>query len=323
MRWCAGIMAVGLCLAGWAGAQEASNGGVGKLPHIQIDVKRQQVRVECESLDVEAPLEFLCVVNGTNEHEALLRSAVKPSHLHTALLMLGLQPGSPVRYVAANQSWLPPHGPPLHIFLEYQKDGRPVRLPAYRWMRSVKTKKPMPMLTWIFAGSRVMEDGAYAADATGYLVSIVNFELTVIDIPDLASSDNEKLEWERDPEVIPKGGTPVTMVIETVGPEAKASATAATAPVESARPTDQDLNAARVTTDQARMEALRRRWEQAVAPQSEALRQAAQAHYEVIGAMRREQQRLVDEAERIQRVIDQLERQYQNMTTPRPEPAGK
>ena len=50
-----------------------------------------------------------------------------------------------------------------------------------------------------------------------------------------------------------------------------------------------------------------------------ALREAAQAQYDVIRELRREQQRLIDEADRIQRLIDELERKYQDMTTPRPE----
>src|SRR5690348_755269 len=68
----------------------------GKMPHLEVDVKKKQVRVECEALNVEMPLEFFCCVTGTNEHESVLRSAVKPSHLHLALLMIGLKPGEPV-----------------------------------------------------------------------------------------------------------------------------------------------------------------------------------------------------------------------------------
>jgi hypothetical protein len=67
------------------------------------------------------------------------------------------------------------------------------------------------------------------------------------------------------------------------------------------------------------VKALRSKWEQKVAPQNKALREAAQAHYEVINALRREQNRLIDEADRVQRVIDQLQKEYQDMTTPRPE----
>ena len=54
-------------------------------------------------------------------------------------------------------------------------------------------------------------------------------------------------------------------------------------------------------------------------PNADALRKAAQQHYETINALRQEQNRLIDEADRIQRVIDQLQKEYQDMSTPRPE----
>jgi hypothetical protein len=189
---------------------------VGKLPYITFDVKRKQVRVDCESLAVEAPLEFFCVVVGGSEHETVLRTPAKPSDVHTALLALGLQPGKPVHYDEATKQWTPPKGPPLEIHLEWEKDGKTVSVPAYRTMRDVKTKKEMKPLHWVYTGSRVMEDGVFAADVNGYVVSIVNFEMTLIDIPEIASSSNETLEWERNPDVAPPAHTKVTMVIEPV-----------------------------------------------------------------------------------------------------------
>jgi hypothetical protein len=48
---------------------------------------------------------------------------------------------------------------------------------------------------------------------TGYLLSVCNFDLTVIDVPALVSSANETLEWERDPTTTPKAGTTVWLVI--------------------------------------------------------------------------------------------------------------
>ena len=295
----------------------------GKLPHLAVDVAAKRIAVECEALNVTMPLEFFCVVNGTSEHESVLRSPVKPSDLHLALLMIGLQPGEPVHYSPTKKSWLPPHGPPLQIFCEYQKDGQTVRDPAYRWMRNVKTKEPMPPLTWIFAGSRVMPDGVYAADTTGYLVSVVNFDLTVIDIPALASSANETLEWEYNPDVVPPSGTKVTMILEPAGkveaPE-RLHTTAPTSALLQRSSASPPPGNEKVTADEARMQALRQRWQDAVRPHDLALREAAQAHYEVINELRREQHRLIDEADRIQRLIDQLEKDYQDMTTPRPEP---
>ena len=55
-----------------------------------------------------------------------------------------------------------------------------------------------------------------------------------------------------------------------------------------------------------------------MAPRSRALREAAQAHFEVVESLRKEQQRLISEADLIQRSIDEIEKEYQDLTTPQP-----
>src|SRR5690349_11755597 len=133
-----------------ANAAEPAKPDASNMPHMSVDVKKKQIRVECEALAPQMPLEFFVCMAGTAEHESVLRSSVKPSHLHLGLLMLGLEPGEPVRYSKAADKWLPPHGPPLQLFAEWQgKDGKTVNVPAYRLMRGVKSKKPMPAMTWI------------------------------------------------------------------------------------------------------------------------------------------------------------------------------
>src|SRR5438552_3688651 len=92
-----------------------------------------------------------------------------------------------------------------------------VTLPAWRLMREIKSQREMPPTTWIFAGSRVLDNGVYAADQTGYLISIVNFDLTVVDTPRLASNANETLEWKTNLDVMPATGTKVTLLIEPAG----------------------------------------------------------------------------------------------------------
>jgi hypothetical protein len=298
----------------------------GKLPHVRVDVKTRQVRVDAETLAVDAPLEFFAVMNGTSEHESVVRSPAKPSNVHLGLVMLGLEPGSPVQFSEATKQWLPPHGPPLRITMEYEQDGKPVSVPAYRWMREIKTKRPMPPMTWIFAGSRVMGDGNYAADVTGYLVSVVNFDLTLIDIPQLASNENESLQWERNADVMPPAGTKVTMVIEPAGASDPAKpngapTTTRTTSEKAAAPTTAPAGALTdVAADEAMIARLRERWDKAVTPHGAALRDAAQTHYDVINQLRREQLRIINEADKVQRLIDELEKNYQDLTTPRPEP---
>ncbi|HEX4124483.1 MAG TPA: YdjY domain-containing protein [Tepidisphaeraceae bacterium] len=195
-----------------------------KLAHIKIDAAHKKVYVECEALAVDAPVEFFCCVKGTNDYESILRSDVRPSDLHFALLAIGLKPGAPLTYNESTNTWIPPRGAPLHIEVQYQKDGKTVAIPAYRLMRDVKNKKEPKAFAWVFCGSRILPDGKYAADVTGYLLSVCNFDLTVIDVPALVSSSNETLEWERDPTTTPKAGTTVWLVISAAQPGDKTDA---------------------------------------------------------------------------------------------------
>jgi hypothetical protein len=289
---------------------------VGKLPHIDVDVAHHQIRVECEAVKADYPLEFLAVVRNGNEYESIVRSDAKPSDLHLALLMLGLKPGEPVRYSEATKSWLPPTGPPVSIWFEYDRNGKHEKVPATRWVRDVHTKKEPPPIVWVFTGSRTLPDGTYAADTTGYLIGVINNELSVLDVPDLKARALEARDWERNPDTMPDTGTPVTMVIEPTGGDGFG----APSPSPTSQPQSSALPLTDVKIDQQLVDRLRQRWELAVAPHRQALRDAAQAHYEVINQLRREQQRLIDEADRIQRTIDELEKQYQDMTTPRPQP---
>src|SRR5688572_26975152 len=162
-----------------------------RLPHLEVNVTKKQVRVECEAVGADEKLEFLVCATGTKEYEAVLRSRARPSHLHLALLMLGLEAGQPVKFVEAENRWIPPRGPELKLTCEFERDGKTTAIAANRLMRSVKDKKVMPEVNWVFVGSPTGQDGQYAADVTGFLITVVNFEHTVIDIPQLRSNKNE------------------------------------------------------------------------------------------------------------------------------------
>src|SRR5438477_10390143 len=58
-----------LVLFGTSFAQSPATQPIGKFPHLTVDVKNKQIRVDCEALAVDMPLEFYCCVTGTNEHE--------------------------------------------------------------------------------------------------------------------------------------------------------------------------------------------------------------------------------------------------------------
>ena len=272
---------------------------------VTIDKDKREVRVACEALRVDMPLEFFCVSVGGPDHESVLRTKARPAAVHAALLGLGIEPGRPLRNVEGTRTFLPPTGPPVRIEAEWRVDGRVVRERAGRLVRDVKTGGPMPNKPFVFVGSRFIDDGRYAADLTGQLVSLVNFESTVIDVPELASSANETLEWETNPDVAPPRGTPVTMILTVVG---EGDATPPATPTAT-RP---------ATKPVTRLDALRREWEARVLPQGAALRQAAQTHYEVMRAYQDEINKKLDEVETLRREMDALQERYNELTTPQP-----
>ena len=183
---------------------------------LQVDRDKREVRVLCQALLVEMPLEFFCVLRGTVDHETVLRTTVKPSDVHAALLGLGVEPGHPLRFEPERKQWIAPAGPPLRVEVEWEQDGKTVRRRAGELMRNMKTGEVMPPGTWVFSGSALGPNGEYGADFTGQLVSIVNFEYTTIDVPRIASNANETLEWEVNRDLMPPEGTDVWMIITPV-----------------------------------------------------------------------------------------------------------
>ena len=184
------------------------------LPHLQFFPATREVHVECQAIGVNAPLEFFCVVSGTAEHEAVLRTDARPSDIHTALLAIGMTPGSTLRYDPNTDKWLPPTGPKIDILVSWQQNGQNIQKPAAALIRNLRTKQPLPEIHWVFAGSRLLPDSAYAADLTGHVAALVNFESATLDVPEIASNANQSLTLEANLEALPPPNTPVTMILK-------------------------------------------------------------------------------------------------------------
>ena len=197
---------------------------------LKVDRDAREVRIGCEMLPPDYPLEYICVGFGTAEHESLLRTRVKPSAVHAALVGLGLEPGRPVRWVPEMNKSFPPSGPPLWLDVEWTTaDGAVVRRPIGEVVRHIESKRPMPRRTFVFTGSTTgqMRDGSeiYSADATGQLISLVNFETPTIDVGELKSSDEASLEWEIDTDAAPPAGSTLWLIIKPIGDDSDGAAT--------------------------------------------------------------------------------------------------
>lgn len=191
--------------------------GVIRLKHLKIDRANRWIILEANVCYNPGPLEVLICKHGTKDHESILHTFVQPSHLHAAMLAMGLTPGKPARMSRALTQparFLPPAGPELKIAFRWKDaDGKPQQVDASRWLTNLHDKKTPPPTKWIFIGSEVLPDGGYWADEDGAVVSLSNFPSAVIDVPFESTADNAALEFTGNAKAIPPKGTPVEVVI--------------------------------------------------------------------------------------------------------------
>jgi len=192
--------------------------------------------VPLDAHDPETPivyLELVACTPDTREHESLVATTAKPSHIHAAMLLIGLEPGSPGAFEFNRESgrYLPvaPRGPRVSVTITYvDSSGAQVTSPAAAWVidqRSGETLAPLdgtdPTVGWIFSGSKVVEfRGAsfYDADGSGTLIGLTTFGTETISWIDVYShqASIQDPSWIANGDLVPRRGTPVEVVIRAV-----------------------------------------------------------------------------------------------------------
>lgn len=174
---CAGPAQVGV-------ASEARDGAwVDLSSGLRVDRVSRTVAVRAWVCLDRGWLEQVLCLPGTREHESLLVTDVVPSTLHAALLVVGLKPGRPGRWIEDEGAVVltPPLGDQVAIRVSYlDPDSQsPIELDITEWISDVNTGEVHPRVPWIFGGSltyEVIEGGsAYAADHSGSIIGMVTF----------------------------------------------------------------------------------------------------------------------------------------------------
>ncbi len=208
--------------------------------NIRIDAKNHWVEFDAKVCLRDAPmLESLVCTPMTREHESILVSESKPSQIHLALLLLGLEPGAPrsIRWVGPEKDQpvaVPAKGPEVELFFIFKtkvKTGEPgaekevekeVEMPANEWLIDAKTKKESVNDRWLFTGSRMIKDinggMTYMADGEGNIASLVHFGDEVL-APHSKKTKENNSEGEDlicNTPKIPEVGTPIKVRIKPV-----------------------------------------------------------------------------------------------------------
>ncbi len=160
---------------------------------VRVDRARGAVRFDATAVIAEGFLEqYVCTV-GTREHESLFAFAGKASEIHAAMLLAGIEPGSPGhwRQIPA-EAGSDASGEPGLEFVSPRGDAVVVTvlLPSgiaqpLPWFVRASPIAPAartsgPPSRFVFAGSRFVRSAKaqreyYAADASGSLIGLVTF----------------------------------------------------------------------------------------------------------------------------------------------------
>ena len=200
-----------------------------KLPGIEVDPVGRCVTVDSTICLREGLLELVACAKGGKVHESLLLIEARPLHVHTALLLLGLEPGNPAlmeRVEGEEERWrhLPPSGDLVEVFLAWKsKDEELIEKPVSEFIVRVSDRvegdaaveERLSTHAFLFAGSRLVDKGSgprvYLGDRSGNLISLATFGDELLCLQGVHSRENRALLWEINTKALPPSGTKVTV----------------------------------------------------------------------------------------------------------------
>jgi len=184
---------------------------------VWIDKQNKQVVMQGLICQTNAPLEMFAVTTGTKEHEAIVAVPTEAKVVHTALVVLGAEPGKPVEFGPNPSDYKPATGTQIDIAVKWKDDkGKVQTARAQDWIKNVKTGKEMQE-SWVFGGSGFWKDDQtgieyYQAEA-GDFICVSNFPSAMLDLPIESSQSNDELMFQANPERVPPRNTPVTVIL--------------------------------------------------------------------------------------------------------------
>lgn len=196
-------------------------------PGVWVDAAERIVELDATvpivTSDPDAPrvyLELVACSPDTREHESLAMVPARPSHVHAALLLIGLDPGSPGSWQAAEGpgEYISPEGDPVRVEFVFSEDGERRVAQAHEWVRKAETGESFPDRDFVFAGSRFVTRAGverYDADGTGCLIGLTTFGSEVVAWPEVISPEAaiDEPVWVANNDTVPPFGTTIRVRI--------------------------------------------------------------------------------------------------------------
>ncbi len=185
-----------------------------RLDSIVIDQIKREVGFPARINMTEGVLELLLCTEYGKTHESLFVTDVDPNYLNAALILIGLEGGSTVKYQGDPTT---PEGSPVEIWIKCKnKRGKEALVRAEDWVFNNHKKRAMKHTHWIYVGS-VFSNNLFMAKATGTLITTFHDPFTLIDNPLPEGADDTVYIVNK--AAVPPKGTKVELIIKAVEAE--------------------------------------------------------------------------------------------------------
>jgi len=195
---------------------------------VTVDKEKRTVTVAAKvaprklpNLEQVYPVELIAgwgAPKGKKAHEIIVSVDINPSEVHKGLVDLGLKPGK-----AAKGENAKAEGPEVKVWLEVP--GMEKKISLDKALMDPKSKKPAPKMTFRFTGSVMSatdpnkpDDKKYGADLTGTLIALFPVTDECVLQTDWTMKEEKYLKLDVNPDVLPKEGSPIRIVIEAPKP---------------------------------------------------------------------------------------------------------
>jgi len=192
--------------------------GVYQIGSLILDINKNEITVPGKIRKNQGIVEYLATGELGKTHESVLVLDVEPIHLQVALLRLGMEFGSNLRYQGDP---LPPKGDPVEIWVEWEvsqsgsdQTGKRVLHRAEDLVYNVVKDMPMQHTHWIFTGARIIDDRIFTAQTTKSLIAIYRDADAIFNNPLPGAADDNT--YRVNSELVPAEETKIKLIIKPV-----------------------------------------------------------------------------------------------------------
>lgn len=166
---------------------------------VRLDKKEKSVSFPAVVNMREGNVEYLVVHTTGKIHESVLKAAVEPFHIHTAMLLLGAK-GGIVRTVSPDKKSSAVNGDSIIIQITWTTNNATTQVRGEEVIYDANSKKPMNRGSWSYNGSRII-DGIFLAQRDGSIVSVIADPDSLVNNP-RPERDNDEI-WLANTNAIP------------------------------------------------------------------------------------------------------------------------